>query len=468
MTRTPPHAATALSRAALEARARALIAEERARFADARPLSAETHGRAGVGFCDALPMLWMGDWPTPYPMVIATASGAHLTDIDGNGLVDLCLGDTGAMFGHGPEPILAALRRCAERGLTTMLPSADAEAVGRLLAERFGLPAWQVATTASDANRFAIRAARAITGRSKILVFDGCYHGAVDDTLVDLVDGRTIARKSLLGQVLDTGLTTVAIPFNDETALAEALAAGDIACVLAEPIMTNCGMISPAPGFLATLRRLTRQAGTLLLIDETHTLSSGLGGYTAIHGLEPDLFVVGKAVAGGVPVSVWGLSAETAARFDRVRRQRTDHGHSGMGTTLSGSAFQLACLRACLEEVMTAEAYAHMNRLADHIESGLSQAIAAAGLPWHVARVGARLEVVFTPAPVRDAAEARAAHSEAIEAWLHLAMLNRGYLLTPFHTMVLVSPALTPAEADGFVARFGEVTQRLARGDGAA
>ena len=461
MTDVQPRAAAAPSRAALEARATALIAAEQASFAAARPQSAAVHERAGVGFCDALPMLWMGDWPTPYPMVIATASGAHLTDIDGNGLVDLCLGDTGAMFGHGPEPILAALRRCAERGLTTMLPSADAETVGRLLAERFGLPAWQVATTASDANRFAIRAARAITGRAKILVFDGCYHGAVDDTLVDLVGGRTIARKSLLGQVADTGATTVAIPFNDEAALSAALAGGDIACVLAEPVMTNCGMISPAPGFLDTLRRLTRQAGTLLLIDETHTLSSGLGGYTRLHGLEPDLFVVGKAVAGGVPVSVWGLSAETAARFDKVRRERTDHGHSGMGTTLSGSAFQLACLRACLEAVMTAEAYAHMNRLADRIQAGLGEAIAEAGLPWHVARVGARLEVVFTPAPVRDAAEARAAHGEAIEAWLHLAMLNRGYLLTPFHTMVLVSPALTSAEADGFVAQFHAVAQSL-------
>lgn len=339
-------------------------------------------------------MLWMLDWPTPFPMVVDQASGARLVDLDGHQIVDLCLGDTGAMFGHGPAPVLEALKRTASRGLTTMLPSSDATAVGRLLAERFGLPFWQVAATASDANRFAIRVARAVTGRAKVLVFDGCYHGAVDDTLVDLVDGRTVSRRSLLGQAVDLSQTTVSIPFNDEAALAAALAGSEIACVLAEPVMTNCGMILPGPGFHAALRRLTREAGTLLLIDETHTLSSGLGGYTALHGLEPDLFVAGKAVAGGVPTAVWGLSHAVAERLDAVRRARPD-GHSGIGTTLSGSALQLACLRACLEEVMTAEAYAAMERQAGRIAGGLAAAIARFGPPWHVARVGARIEVVF-------------------------------------------------------------------------
>jgi glutamate-1-semialdehyde 2,1-aminomutase len=408
-------------------------------------------------------MLWMLDWPTPFPMVVDQASGVRLVDLDGHEIVDLCLGDTGAMFGHAPAPVVEALARAAARGLTTMLPSSDAAVVGDLLAKRFGLPFWQVAATASDANRFALRVARAVTGRAKMLVFDGCYHGAVDDTLVDRVDGRTVSRRSLLGQVADLGATTVSIPFNDEAALAAALSGGDIACVLAEPVMTNCGMILPQPGFHAALRRLTRAAGSLLLIDETHTLSSGLGGYTALQGLEPDIFVAGKAVAGGVPAAVWGLSDEVAQRLEAVRRARPD-GHSGIGTTLSGSALQLACLRACLDQAMTAEAYQAMDRQAGRIAAGLDAAIRRCGLAWHVARVGARIEVVFAPEPVRNADEARAAASHPIEKALHLALLNRGFLVTPFHNMVLVAPGLTDAEADAFVAAYGEVLAELSGG----
>jgi glutamate-1-semialdehyde 2,1-aminomutase len=403
----------------------------------------------------------MLDWPMPVPLIVERACGARLTDIDGNEVLDLCLGDTGAMFGHAPAAILRAMAGSAERGLTTMLPSGDAEVVGQLLSRRFPMPYWQVAATASDANRFAIRVARAVTRRPKILVFDGCYHGSVDDTLVDLVDGRTISRKSLLGQVVDAGLTTVSIPFNDEPALRAALAVGDIACVLAEPVMTNCGMILPQPGFHALLRELTRAAG--MLIDETHTISTGLGGYSTVHGLEPDIFVLGKPVGGGVPVSVWGLSDDVARRFAEALHQRNGHGHSGIGTTLSGSALQLACLRACLEEVMTSSAYATMLSGAERIEAGLSSAIDEAGFPWHVSRVGARIEVVFSQRPVRNADEARAAASTSIESFLHLSLLNAGYLLAPFHNMVLVSPATSAADCDGFAAAYGEVLQQLSR-----
>lgn len=448
--------------ASIEARARSLLPAERQLYAECRPQALARSRRSGRGLTDNVPMHWMLDWPMPFPMVVDRASGVHLVDIDGNAVVDLCLGDTGAMFGHGPAPILEALADTARRGLTTMLPSADADAVGELLAQRFGLPHWQIATTASDANRFAIRVARAVTGRRRILVFDGCYHGAVDDTLVDLVDGRTLSRRSLLGQAVDLGQTTVAVPFNDEAALRRALATGEIACVLAEPVMTNCGMILPAPGFHELLRRATREHGTLLLIDETHTISSGLGGYTARHGLQPDLLVVGKPVGGGVPVSVWGMTDDVAARLETARRARDSHGHSGIGTTLSGSALQLACLRASLERVMTEEAYAAMAAGADIVEQGLKRAIAAAGLPWHVTRVGARLEVVFAPAPLRDAAEARAAASADIESALHLSLLNRGFLLTPFHNMILVSPPLSAPEATALVQAYGEVLAILA------
>ncbi|MBB3978252.1 glutamate-1-semialdehyde 2,1-aminomutase [Rhizobium azooxidifex] len=447
--------------AGLEARAAALLETERTVFERRRPLAAAVHAAAGPGFFDGVPQHWMLDWPSPFPPIIETATGVTLTDIDGNRVTDLCLGDTGAMFGHGPEPVLRALANAGTRGLTTMLPSSDAQAVGRLLAERFGLPRWQLAATASDANRFAIRIARAVTGRAQLLVFDGCYHGAVDDTLVDLVDGRTVARRNLLGQVRDPGDLTVSVPFNDEDALAVALAGGDIACVLAEPVMTNCGMILPDPGFHATLRRLTRAAGTLLLIDETHTISSGPGGYTRLHGLEPDLMVMGKPIGGGIPVSVWGMTEAISDRLRAVRSRQSGHGHSGIGTTLSGSAIQLACLRACLEEVMTDEAYRLMNARADRIEAGFEAAIVENDLDWTVSRVGARLEIVFSPRPVRNAQEAREAASDTVEQALHLSMLNLGYLLTPFHNMVLVSPALSTDQADGLVAAFANVLARL-------
>ncbi len=447
----------------LEVQARKILAAEEQLFAERRPKAKLAQQKSSNGFFDQVPLHWMLDWPTPFPMIIDRAAGVHITDTDGNSLVDLCLGDTGAMFGHGPAPIIEALKGTALRGLTTMLPSSDAQIVGRLLAERFKLPRWQIATTASDANRFAIRVARAITGRRKVLVFDGCYHGAADDTLVDLVDGQTVPRANLLGQVVNLGETTIAIPFNDVDALHAALASREVACVIAEPVMTNCGMILPEPGFHEVLRQATRDTGTLLHIDETHTISTGLGGYTAMHGLDPDIFVVGKPIGGGIPVSVWGMTDAVADKLDVVRRSQSGHGHSGIGTTLSGSALQLACLRACLEEVMTPEAYGAMNAGADRIENGFSRAIEAANLPWHVSRVGARLEVIFSPNAIRNAAEARAAASPVIEAALHLSMLNLGYLLAPFHNMVLAGPTLSTEEADGMVDAYAKLLLRLAQ-----
>ncbi|MEJ1998110.1 MAG: transaminase, partial [Maritimibacter sp.] len=349
----------------------------------------------------------------------------------------------------------------ATRGLTTMLPSGETVEVGKLLSSRFGPFIFQIATTASDANRFAIRVARAVTGRKKILVFDGCYHGAVDETLVDFEDGKTVPRKNLLGQVVDVTTTTVSIPFNDLDALKSALETGEIAVVLAEPVMTNCGMILPDDGYLTALRELTRATGTLLHIDETHTISTGLGGYTAVHGLEPDIFVVGKPVGGGVPVAIWGMSRDVAQALSDIRAKMSGIGHSGIGTTLSGSTLQIACLRACLSEVMTAEAYEVMNRHADRLEQGFTDAIRAAGLPWHVSRVGARLEIVFSATPVRNAEEARAAAIDDIQHALHIGLLNLGYLVTPFHNMVLVAPTTTEAQIEGLLGAFEQVLARL-------
>ena len=289
---------------------------ERASYVSLHPRSLALAGHGIAGFYQGVPMHWMRDWSMPYPFLVESAHGAVLRDVDGNEYADFCLGDTGAMFGHSPPPVVEAIERQAGRGLTYMLPTEDAIAVGRLLEERFGLPHWQVATTATDANRFALRVARAVTGRPKILVFNGCYHGTVDETFVRLVDGRAVNRPGLLGQVTDLTQLARVVEFNDLAALRAALAHGDVACVIAEPVMTNSCMVLPEPGFHAELRRLTRAAGTLLLIDETHTISTGPGGYTGAHGLEPDLFVVGKPVAGGVPASVWGFTDEVAQRLE--------------------------------------------------------------------------------------------------------------------------------------------------------
>ena len=294
---------------------------ERASYVSLHPRSLALAGHGIAGFYQGVPMHWMCDWSMPYPFLVESAHGAVLRDVDGNEYADFCLGDTGAMFGHSPPPVVEAIERQAGRGLTYMLPTEDAIAVGRLLEERFGLPHWQVATTATDANRFALRVARAVTGRPKILVFNGCYHGTVDETFVRLVDGRAVNRPGLLGQVTDLTQLARVVEFNDPAALRAALAHGDVACVIAEPVMTNSCMVLPEPGFHAELRRLTRAAGTLLLIDETHTISTGPRGYAGAHGLEPDLFVVGKPVAGGVPASVWGFTDEVAQRLDAVRAQ---------------------------------------------------------------------------------------------------------------------------------------------------
>lgn len=445
------------------AAAERVLAEEAAIFASRRPRSKEIFDAPSSGFFNQVPQYWMRDWPMPFPVVVAKASGSEIWDIDGNHAIDFCLGDSGAMFGHGPQPILNALAGAGTTGLTTMLPSKDLTAVGLLLRRTFGMSMWQVTATASDANRFAFRVARAVTGRKKILVFDGCYHGAADETLVDLVDGRTVSRNGLLGQAVNLAETTVCIPFNDIPALEAALKGDDIASVVAEPVMTNCGMILPAPGFHKALRELTRVTGTLLHIDETHTVSTGYGGYTKVHGLDPDIFVVGKPVGGGVPVAVWGMTDDVANRFGDVRAANTGTGHSGIGTTLSGSALQLACLKACLEEVMTAEAHDTMNRLADIIEKGFSAAIKLHDLPWHVGRVGARLEIVFASQPLRNASEAHAAANPTIQKALHTAFLNMGYLVTPFHNMVLVAPTTNEEHVTGLVSSFKKILQRLTK-----
>jgi glutamate-1-semialdehyde 2,1-aminomutase len=442
------------------ARIKAVFAQEQIAFAAAHGRSrAALEARAG-SFLNGVPLHWMCDWSMPFPMLVDKAKGAKLTDIDGMTFDDFCLGDTGSMFGHSPKPVATAIRRQAANGLTFMLPTPDAMEVGKLLTKRFGAFQWQIATTATDANRFALRVARAVTGRKKILIFNACYHGTVDETFVRLEGGEAVHRPGLVGQAVDLTQNTVVVEFNDVPALEKALAANDIACVITEPALTNSCMVLPAPGFHKALRKLTRKARTLLLIDETHTISTGLGGYTKTHGLEPDIFVLGKPVAGGVPASVWGLSAETASRFLKTEKSRPA-GHSGMGTTLSANPLQFAAMRACLAEVMTKDNYVHMEQLAGELEKKLGKIIKKRGLPWHVVRVGARVEFICAPGPLRNGAESEAAHQPELEKCIHLALLNRGSLIAPFHNMMLISPVTRRKQVDRLAQNFSDVTRLL-------
>ena len=431
---------------------------ERARYRRERPAS---HAAATEsGFYSGVPLHWMLDWPMPYPLVVARAQGAMLTDIDGIEHVDFCLGDTGSMFGHAPEPVVRAIREQSARGIAFMLPTEDSIACGRLLAERFGLPLWQIATTASDANRFALRVARAVTDRPKILVMNGCYHGAVDETYVALKDGRAINQPALIGQFTDLTQETQVVEFNDLAGLETALLGRDVACVITEPVLTNCCMVLPEPGYHEGLRQLTRSYGTLLLIDETHTISSGPRGYTGAYGLEPDIFVLGKPIAGSIPTSAWGFTAEIAEAWSRVTREKPS-GHSGLGTTLSANALSMAAMRAVLTEVMTDAAYAHMENMAERLADGLARAIGAADLPWHVARVGARVEFICAPGPLKNGSEARRAQVPPLERAVHVGLVNRRCLIAPFHNMMLVCPSTTRSQVDQLISAFTEITQAL-------
>lgn len=444
-------------------RVEALLAREVAEYAQRNPQSRRLATRAAPQLMFGVPLHWMNDWSTPFALHVAQAHGATLTDADGHTLVDFCLGDTGAMFGHSPALVARALAEQARRGLTTMLPSEDAAVVGELLAQHFGLPKWQFAMTATDANRFVLRWLRAATGRRVLLVFNGCYHGTVDDVFVDLLDGQPVQRASLLGQVHDLTATTRVVEFNDLAALDAALAPGDVACVLAEPVMTNIGMVLPEPGYWDEAQRIIRRRGSLLVLDETHTLSSGPGGYARAHGLQPDAVVVGKALGGGMPCAAYGLSAALAARAEAAKRAAPP-GHSGIGTTLTANLLAMAAMRATLTQLMTHDVFAPMHALAERLAAGLRAVIARHGLPWCVTQVGARVEFQFCPQPPRNGSQAEAAMDAELEHALHLALLNRGVLITPFHNMMLVCPDTTAAHVQQLLDSFDAVLATLCAG----
>ncbi|MFK0158980.1 transaminase [Streptomyces sp. NPDC090493] len=444
-------------------RLHALLARESAEAERRNPRSRAAYADAGHLF-GRVPMTWMNKTAGAFPRYLATARGARVTDVDGHTYIDFCLGDTGAMAGHSPTAVTEAVhRRFAELGgATAMLPTEDAEWVGAELTRRFGLARWSFSLTATDANRWAIRLARAVTGRPKILVNSYSYHGSVDESLIVVgPDGKGAPRPGNVGAPCDVTLTSRVAEFNDLDQLERELAHGDVAAVLMEPALTNIGIVLPEPGYLEGVRALTRQYGTLLINDETHTFSAGPGGCTAAWELEPDLLTIGKAIGGGIPAGAYGLSAELAERLlARDDLDLVDMG--GVGGTLAGNALSVAATRATLEHVLTDEAFDHMDRLSARFETGVRSAVAAHGLPWSVSRLGARTEYRFTAPAPRTGTASEAAADPGLEDFLHLYLANRGILLTPFHNMALMCPDTTEQDVDTHSAVFGAALLELA------
>ena len=443
---------------------RELMSRELMRFREGNPRSFEVFERSRASLLDGVPMNWMVRWPGEFPVYVHEASGARFSDVDGHEYVDLCLGDTGAMAGHSPEPVVRTVSERAAAGITTMLPSEDAGWVGQELGRRFGLALWQFSLTATDANRWAIRLARQVTGRPKILVHNWCYHGSVDETFVELEpDGTVGPRMGNIGPPVNPAETTRVVEINDVEALERELAHGDVACVLMEPALTNIGIVLPDPGYHDAVREMTRRHGALLIIDETHTICAGPGGYTQAHGLEPDMLTIGKPIAGGIPIGTYGFTEEVASRIgDAIEEELSDIG--GIGGTLAGNALSLAAARATLSEVLTDEAFERMIALGERFTAGVQSVIDEQGAPWHVTRLGCRAEYLFSPDVARNGAQAAASGDAELDRYMHLHALNRGILLTPFHNMALMSPATTEADVDRHTEVFRDGVGELVSG----
>ncbi len=439
-----------------------LIQEEEILFKKLHPKSGELFERSRAHLLGGVPMNWMVRWAGAWPVFVREAKGARFWDVDGLEYVDFCLGDTGAMTGHSPQVSVDAISSQAAKGITTMLPSEDSILASELLSSRFGLPYWQFAMTATDANRFSIRLARHVTKRPKILVFNWCYHGTVDETFATLEDGVVKARAGHIGPPVDPSLTTKVIEWNDVAALRAALEPGDVACVLAEPVMTNIGIIHPEPGFLDELRKITRETGTILIIDETHTICTGPGGYTSEHNLEPDILTIGKPIAGGFPAAAYGFSQELGGLVHAsIDKDLSDTG--GIGGTLTGNPLAAAAMRATLEQVLTPEAYSRMIPVATAFTAGVQGVIDEFKLPWIVNQLGCRSEYWFRSSLPKNGGEAAASIDAHLDRFMHLFALNRGVLMTPFHNMALISPVTTLEDVAVHTRVFEEAVSSLLR-----
>jgi glutamate-1-semialdehyde 2,1-aminomutase len=444
-------------------RLQSLMQREQKKFVDERPKSKALFERARKSLLAGVPMNWMVKWAGAFPPFVREAQGAHFFDVDGHRYTDFCLGDTGAMTGHSPHATVKAAEQQMRRGITLMLPGEEAIFVAEELQKRFNLPYWQFALTATDANRFSIRLARQITGRAKILVYNWCYHGTVDETLITLgSNGAAEPRPGNIGPPVNPAITTKVVEFNDIDALEAALHSDDVACVLAEPAMTNVGIVHPEAGYHKALREITREHGTLLIIDETHTICAGPGGYTRAENLDPDVIVFGKAIGAGIPGAAYGFSQEVADRI-AAKQELENCDVGGIGGTLAGNALSLAAMQATLTKVLTKEAFDRMTPLAERWTAGVAKSIAEAELPWSVTRLGCRAEYMFSPKQPANGSEAHNAMDFELERFMHLYAMNRGILLTPFHNMALMSPQTEAEDVDRHTKVFREAVKELTR-----
>ena len=443
-----------------ESRIAELMKSEVELFIDQHPESQAVADQSHSSLLAGVPMPWMKRWAGPFPVVADRAEGGSIFDIDGNKYVDFCLGDTGSMTGHANAPISQAISLQAQRGFTTMLPSSDISWVANHLAERFRMSKWQFCLSATDANRFSLRIARALSGKPKIVVNDWCYHGTVDETLVILdEEGQTVSRPGAIGPQVDPGATTLAVPFNDLDAMERALATGEVACVLMEPALTNIGIVLPQPGYLEGVRRLTKQYGVILILDETHTICAGPQGASRLWGIDADMLVIGKTIGGGIPVAAYGMSSEVAVKVEALM-----HGHdldvSGIGGTLSGSALAGAAIRATLTHALRQEDFDIAIPLATRWSTGVQAIIDQHGLPWTVQQLGCRAEYWFSEHP-QNGAQAAASVNDGLESFMHLYALNRGILLTPFHNMALMTPFHSEEDVDLHTSVFSDCVREL-------
>ncbi len=439
-----------------------LFDRERATFAQNHPKSAAAYDRADHLF-GRVPMTWMNKKAGGFPIYFDRAVGNRVWDIDGNEYIDFALGDTGAMAGHSAPAVVEAINKrvAKDGGLTTMLPTEDAELVAANLSARFGMAKWSFSLTATDANRWAIRLVRAMTGKSKILVNAYCYHGSVDESLIVVgPDGEGMSRPGNVGSPVDVTETSRVAEFNDLVGLERQLKNGDVAAVLMEPAMTNIGIVLPEPGYLAGVRELTRKYDALLIIDETHTFSADWGGMTRRDNLEPDVFVIGKAIAGGIPIGAYALSEDFAARvLARTDLDLVDMG--GVGGTLAGNPLSMAAARATLEQVLTPENFEAMIDLATEFTEGVQALFDKYDLSWSINQLGARAEYRFAKPYPKTGTDAFHSADGELEDFLHLYLANRGVLLTPFHNMALMCPTTTKADVDRHNEVFEEAIAEL-------
>jgi glutamate-1-semialdehyde 2,1-aminomutase len=431
------------------------------RFLENHKKSGELFAIAKDSMPNGVPMSWMSKWPGAYPVFVEEAKGASFVDVDGNTYIDFCLGDTGSMTGHSPDATVSAIREQVGRGLSAMLPTKDAAVVSTELAKRFGVALWQFTVSATDANRHVIRYARLITKKSKIIVIDRCYHGSVDETFATLdSSGKTVSREGNIGAPIELDKTTRVVPFNDLDAMKKALQKNDVAAILMEPAMTNVGIVLPLDGYLKAVEKLAKEFGAKLIIDETHTISVGPGGMTAQLGLQPDFLTIGKAIGGGFPTGAFGMSAEIAQAIkSQVELEVIDTG--GVGGTLAANALSLAAMRATITKVLTEENFEKMIKLGTRWADGVEKVIEKYKLPWSVNRLGARAEYMFSAKSPKTGREAADAGDFELEQYIHLRMLNDGFLITPFHNMALISPDTTAADVDAHTLAFDKMCGEL-------